>query len=125
MAARGCGKLSRLKKGAAGTDLITMERRKEVRFGTNEPVVLSVSGSALKKVPGKLGGVSKSGLRVFVNVPIKVGTSVQVKWDSGTLVGEARYCHQILPERYSVGLRIISVMQRSKLRSQPQELRFD
>jgi hypothetical protein len=95
-----------------------MDKRTEVRFGANQPVIVSVAGSASSKnFPGNIAGASRSGLRIVAGTPIKVGVSVQVAWDAGTLVGEARYCRQILPDSYSIGLRIVSVSKRSKLRT--------
>jgi hypothetical protein len=95
-----------------------MDQRTEVRFGANQPVIVSVVGnSSNKSFPGNVSGASRSGLRIVVSTPIKVGVSVQVAWEAGTLIGEARYCRRILPDTYSIGLRILSVVKRSKLRT--------
>lgn len=103
-----------------------MDQRSEVRFGANEPVVVSVFGkSPLQSVPGKVIGASRSGLRITVNVPIEASVRVQVNWESGSLVGVARYCHRILPDKYSVGLKIIGVGKASILRTRELESHFE
>ena len=50
---------------------------------------------------------------------------VQVKWDAGTLVGETRYCRQILPDKYTIGLKIIGAAKPSKLKTRDLESAFE
>ena len=103
-----------------------MDRRTEVRFGANEPVIVSVVGkSPLKSIPGKIIGASKTGVRIVVNVALADSVWVQVKWNEGTLVGEIRYCRQILPDKYTIGLKIVGPAMPSKLKTRDLESAFE
>jgi hypothetical protein len=85
--------------------------RTEVRFGADQPVVVSV----VTPIPGKIDSASKSGLRVTVSRLVKIGVLVEVKWDRVIVVGEVRYCQKIGPRRYSIGLKIIEIVGGGKL----------
>ncbi len=103
-----------------------MDRRNELRFGADHPVVVSVLGNSHSDgIPGKIAGASKSGLRVLTDVPIDVTSSVRVKWDAGALTGDVRHCRQVRPGHYSIGIRINQVIQPSKLRTDQLESAFD
>ena len=95
-----------------------MDRRTEVRFGANQPVIVLVNGQpAAQGIAGKIAGASKSGLRILVDVPMEINAPVTVQWDAGALTGAVRHCRQLRPTGFSVGVRIIEVLQPSKLRT--------
>jgi hypothetical protein len=81
-------------------------RRAELRFGADQPVFVSV----VVPIPGRIDGMSKSGLRVTVSRLVKTGAMVEVKWDRVIVVGEVRYCQKIGPRKYSIGLKIVEVV---------------
>ena len=81
-------------------------RRAELRFGADQPVLVSV----VVPIPGRIDGMSKSGLRVTVSRLVKTGALVEVKWDRVIVVGEVRYCQKIGPRKYSIGLKIVEVV---------------
>jgi hypothetical protein len=87
------------------------DRRAEPRFAAAQPVVVSV----VTPIPGKIDSASKSGLRVTVSKLVKVGASVEIKWDRVIVVGQVRYCHKIGPRKYSIGLKIMEVVGGGKL----------
>jgi hypothetical protein len=87
------------------------DRRTEVRFGADQPVVVSV----VTPIPGRIDSASKSGLRVTVSRLLKAGALVEVKWDRVIVVGEVRYCQKIGPRKYSVGLKIMEIVGGGKL----------
>jgi hypothetical protein len=102
-----------------------MDRRSEVRFGANEQVVVEIFGKTpFHNVPGNVIGASKSGLRISVNVPVEMSVRVQINWASGSLMGVARYCRRILPDKYTVGLKIIGISKPSSLRTRDVESSF-
>jgi hypothetical protein len=88
-------------------------RRRELRFQADQPVVVSV----LAPLSGKIDGASKSGLRVIIPVPVAVGAFVQVKWDRAVVVGRVRYCREIGPNAYSIGVKITEIVGRGKLQT--------
>jgi hypothetical protein len=95
------------------------DRRTELRFGVDQPAVVSFPGGRKRKeIPARIVEASKSGLRIAVDVPVKVGSLLEVKWDSSVVTAEARHCRQTGPETYSVGLKISEVIGRGKLRTQ-------
>src|ERR1035438_956580 len=81
-------------------------RRTELRFGANQCVLVSV----VAPIPGKIDGMSKSGLRGIVSRLVKTGASVEIKWDRVIVVGQVRYCRKIGPRKYSIGLKIVEVV---------------
>jgi hypothetical protein len=87
------------------------DRRTEVRFGADQPVVVSV----VTPIAGKIDSASKSGLRVTVSRLVKTGARVEIKWDRVIVVGQVRYCQKIGPRRYSIGLKIIEIVGGGKL----------
>jgi hypothetical protein len=87
------------------------DRRTELRFGADQPVLVSV----LAPVPGTIDGMSKSGLRVTVSRLVKTGALVEIKWDRVIVVGQVRYCQKIGPRKYSIGLKIMEVVGGGKL----------
>jgi hypothetical protein len=87
------------------------DRRIEVRFGADQPVVVSV----VTPIPGTIDSASKSGLRVTVSRHVKTGALVEVKWDRVIVVGQVRYCQKIGPRKYSVGLKVMEIVGGGKL----------
>jgi hypothetical protein len=87
------------------------DRRTEPRFGADQPVVVSV----VTPIPGKIDSASKSGLRVTVSRLVKIGATVEIKWDRVIVVGEVRYCQKIGPRKYSIGVKIIEIVGGGKL----------
>jgi hypothetical protein len=87
------------------------DRRTEVRFGADQPVVVSV----VTPIPGRIDSASKAGLRVTVSKQLKTGALVEVKWDRVIVVGEVRYCQKIGPRKYSLGLKIAEIVGGGKL----------
>jgi len=85
----------------------------------DQPAVVSFpSGRNRKEIPAKIVEASKSGLRIQLEVPVKVGSLVEVKWDASVVTAEARHCRQTGPGTYSIGLKISEVIARGKLRTQ-------
>jgi hypothetical protein len=87
------------------------DRRTELRFGADQPVLVSV----LAPMPGTIDGMSKSGLRVTISRLVKTGALVEIKWDRVIVVGQVRYCQKIGPRKYSIGLNIMEVVGGGKL----------
>lgn len=87
------------------------ERRAEPRFAADQPVVVSV----VTPIAGKIDSASKSGLRVTVSKVVKVGATVEIRWDRVIVVSQVRYCHKIGPRKYSIGLKILEVVGGGKL----------
>jgi hypothetical protein len=81
-------------------------RRTELRFGANQSVLVSV----VAPIPGKIDGMSKSGLHVIVSRLVKTGALVEIKWDRVIVLGQVRYCQKTGPCKYSIGLKIIEVV---------------
>ena len=69
------------------------DRRTELRFGADQPVLVC----ALAPIPGKIDGMSKSGLRRVI------------------VMGQVRYCQKTGPRKYSIGLKIMEVVGAGKL----------
>jgi hypothetical protein len=108
--------LTVIKKSIAQADVSEVsDRRTELRFGTDQPVMVSV----LAPIAGRIDGASKSGLRVTLSVALKVGAFVEVKWDRAIVVGRVRYCRQAGQNKYHIGLKITEVVGAGKLRTKP------
>jgi hypothetical protein len=87
------------------------DRRTELRFGADQPVLVSV----LAPISGKIEGASKSGLRIIISVAVRTGAFIEVKWDRAIVVGRVRYCRQTGPDKYCIGLKITEVVGGGKL----------
>lgn len=77
-----------------------MERRREVRFTTCQPVRLTVlgaepSGSRDTRYTGFILDYSGRGIRVQIPGKIVVGAAVRVDIDDEILLGEACYCQAV------------------------------
>ncbi len=95
------------------------DRRRELRFGSNQAVVVSVlSPNPAQGIRGTIVEASKSGLRLAVGTPVENGAVIEVKWGGATMVGEARYCRKIGPKSYGVGVKISKVDGQAKLQTQ-------
>jgi hypothetical protein len=85
------------------------ERRREVRYATNDDVQLSLNGMAGLEISGVLRDVSRNGLRVEVAWPVQTGTRMKVSIrDRAIIFAVARHCRRTL-ETYQVGASIESV----------------
>ncbi len=87
------------------------DRRAEPRVAADQPVVVSI----VTPIPGKIESASKSGLRVTASKLVKVGASLQIKWDRVIVIGEVRYCEKIRPRKYSIGVKILEIVGGGKL----------
>jgi hypothetical protein len=90
------------------------DRRTELRFGADQSVMVSV----LAPTRGKIDGASKSGLRITISIPVKTGVFIEVKWDRAIVIGRVRYCRQIGPNEYCVGLKVTEIVGGGKLLQQ-------
>jgi hypothetical protein len=95
------------------------DRRIELRFGADQPAVISVLAPQPFTIAGQVVEASRTGLRLMVEAPLEAGIVIKVEWDSTALIGETRYCRKTAPGRYCVGLKITEVVGRGKLRTQP------
>ena len=111
---------STVKEERPETDLKDMQdRRIELRFGSNQAVVVSVlAPKPVRDIRGTIVEASKSGLRLTLGTAVENGAVIEVKWGGATMVGEARYCRQIGPNRYGVGVKISRVAGQAKLQTQ-------
>jgi len=72
-----------------------LERRKEIRYPTYDPVLVRLSpGRAC--VPGTILDISRSGLRVEIGPPIRRGSRLEIILASRAVIfGTVRYCRRV------------------------------
>jgi PilZ domain len=77
-------------------DTPAKERRKEIRYSTNDPAVVSILPLNGDRMPAAVIDISKSGLRLELGKAIRKGGRIEVKIMPSNLVifGEVRYCRR-------------------------------
>ena len=72
-----------------------VERRREKRYATCEPVDVCLLNMNEMHLSGTLRDISKSGLRIEVDVPVKAGDRMEVVLQGKAVIfAEVRYCRQ-------------------------------
>jgi hypothetical protein len=99
-----------LRLGRSSPPPARTERRREMRYPTNDPVdiqLLDAGGGPLME--GKVLDVSRSGLRLELRAPFSKGLRLKIALRDRTIIfGETRYCLRASPF-YHVGVAIEAV----------------
>jgi hypothetical protein len=86
-----------------------IEKRREQRYLTHETVEVCVLEAESRQEQGILRDVSRSGLRIELNLAVEAGVRLEVVLRNGTIIfGETRYCRR-LAGSYQVGMVIEDV----------------
>jgi hypothetical protein len=86
-----------------------VERRREPRFPTNEPVQVCILEARSERVAGTILDISRSGLRVEVRVPVSKTVHLEIILPNQVIIfGETRYCRRHAGA-YQVGVSIDDV----------------
>jgi hypothetical protein len=80
-------------------------RRREPRFESDQPVVVTNLEQPGMSLTGRLVNFSASGIRLIVNQDVLPGTMVKVEWGGTILLGEIIYCSP-QGEEYAAGLEL-------------------
>lgn len=73
----------------------SLERRRRVRYPTNDAVDIAIVDSDYQRLPGTVLGVSKSGLLIELGMMIAKGTAVVLFLSNQVvIVGEIRHCRR-------------------------------
>ncbi len=68
-----------------------MERRRELRVTSEEPVRITVLGAHEKRMQGRAVDISGQGVRILVPEPIAAGAAVKIELDDSLILGEVCY----------------------------------
>jgi PilZ domain len=80
---------------------IGWERRKEVRYPTNDPALVRLSPGK-EYVSGTILEISKSGVRIELNSPITAGSRVEIILPGGAVVfGSIRHCKRVADAQHA------------------------
>jgi hypothetical protein len=86
------------------------EKRRDTRYSTCEPVDVYLLDMQGLRLPGILRDVSRNGLRIEINMPLKAGDRLEVVLENRAIVfGEIRYCRR-LDGCYHAGVLIGDVL---------------
>jgi len=86
-----------------------MDRRREPRFESDEPVEVHVLGREPAVLPACVQNVSGRGMRLLIDRPLTPDTALMIKTGSATLLAEVCYCEPV-PQGYAVGLLLDQVL---------------
>jgi hypothetical protein len=86
-----------------------LERRREVRYPTNDPVQVRIRpGEQL--LPGTILDISKSGLRIELSTPVARDSRVEIILPTQAVVfGTVRYCRRVA-DAYHAGVVIDNIV---------------
>ena len=83
-----------------------VEKRREARYETCDAVEVCILEPESPPQPGVLRDVSRSGLRIELNLPVEAGARLEVfLMNRAIIFGEARYCRRSA-QNYQVGMVI-------------------
>ncbi len=81
-----------------------MDRRREPRYGANEPALMTVLDADGRSMAGRIADMSGRGMKLVVEDAVPAGTAVQVDWAEALLLGEVCYCAPLEGGGYALGL---------------------
>jgi hypothetical protein len=91
------------------SDKQSVERRRETRLKSNQPVVVTALGlMGMPPMSGRVLDMSGSGLRLRLANPLPCGSPVKVESEHLVMVGEVSRCEE-QRDGYSVGLSLFHV----------------
>ncbi len=94
----------------APRESVFSEKRREPRHPTSEPIEVYVLDMQGLRLPGILRDVSRNGLRIELNMPLKAGDRLEaVLQNRAIYFGEVRYCRRA-DDSYHVGVLIGDVL---------------
>jgi hypothetical protein len=90
------------------TSLRARDQRREPRFKTSQPVVLTVMGTRIKPMmEGCILNISDRGLRLRIPQPIPVGTVIKADAGQIRMLGEVLRCVEV-NGAYHVGVQLFN-----------------
>ena len=88
---------------SASGDYDWLEKRGESRYPCNDPAEVR---SDRRNLPARLMDISQSGLCVEVTRPVRIGSKIEVTWQTEPRIsGEVRNCRQY-GEKFRVGILV-------------------
>lgn len=98
---------------AAERGALFIEKRREARYPTNDPAKLEVINGATKALPSTVLDVSRSGLRLKLEVTVNRGAEVKITLQRNVVIfGQIRYCRPF-EDGYEAGVLIQDMSQNS------------
>ena len=83
----------------------TCEQRRETRWPSDEPVMVTVLKSG-KKLEGQVVDVSSTGMRVRIRTALPILEPVEVVFRNMVLYGKVRWCEQVNSHFHDIGIAI-------------------
>jgi light-regulated signal transduction histidine kinase (bacteriophytochrome) len=81
--------------------------RHEPRFNVNQSIRVTILGNPEIWLSGRAREVSRSGMRLVLDRPARLGSAIKVEWNEDLLLGSVCYCTKE-NSSYVVGLRLFS-----------------
>lgn len=73
-----------------------MEKRRARRFGTDQPVVVTLmdqpDGKPGLRLPARVSDASRGGVRLEANGPIDCGTEIRIEFEDSLITGTVVHC---------------------------------
>src|SRR4051794_33686010 len=69
-----------------------MEQRREPRFRSDQPVVVTVLSEPIVRLDGRVKNASGRGLGVVTREPVQPGAAIRIDLEDSMVLGEAIYC---------------------------------
>jgi hypothetical protein len=69
-----------------------MEQRREPRFRSDQPVVVTVLNEPEVRLEARVRNASGRGLGLVTPIPVPPGAAIRIEMDDGMVLGETIYC---------------------------------
>jgi len=86
-----------------------VDRRSEPRFEAQQRIVLTLLEEPRITLPALAVEISGSGMRIFLNRGIPLGTLVKVESDNSLILGEVCHC-AVQPNGFLLGLKLLRLL---------------
>lgn len=86
-----------------------MDKRREPRFQTDQPVVVDVLSDPPARLAARVTNASGRGLGLLTAAPIPPGAAIRIELDDSIVLGESIYCRQEKESHY-IGVELDQVL---------------
>ena len=86
-----------------------MDKRREPRFQTDQPVVVTVLTEPQTRVDARVTNASGRGLGLVTAAPVPPGAAIRIEIDDNIVLGEAIYC-RCEREGHFIGVELDQVL---------------
>ena len=96
---------SRAQRIGTVVDKPVMNRRRELRISSDQPVRITLLCEPRRQLDGRINDYSARGISIFTSEPVRPGDAIQIDLEDSLVLGEVRYW-RAAERGYVVGIEI-------------------